>query len=156
SGPYRHLRAAGHHRADARHDPREPVDQRHQGRGAEERHDLPPGGRPPAGDPGQDVDRRAVARREVGIRSERIEPLSQPRTAYMGIVIDLVLCLLIAGLTYALASEGLWGAALMFFNVLFGTIIALNFYESLARLLDSTGINWGFSDTLCLLALFII
>ena len=39
----------------------------------------------------------------------------------------------------------------MFFNVLFGAMIALNFYEPLAKLIDSTGINWGFSDTLCLL-----
>src|SRR5215213_10429165 len=74
----------------------------------------------------------------------------------MAIVVDLVIVLLIAGMTYALSSEGAWGAALMFFNVLFGAIIALNFYEALARLLDSTGINWGFSDTLCLLGLFIV
>jgi uncharacterized membrane protein YgcG len=71
----------------------------------------------------------------------------------MAIVVDLVICVLILGLTYALASEGLWGAALMFFNVLFGAIIALNFYEPLAALIP---INWGFSDTLCLLGLFII
>ncbi len=44
----------------------------------------------------------------------------------------------------------------MFFNVLFAAMIAFNFYEPLARLLDSTGINWGFSDTLCLLGLFCI
>src|SRR5690348_16332792 len=44
----------------------------------------------------------------------------------------------------------------MFFNVLFAGLIAFNFYEPLARLVDSTGIGWGFSDTLCLLGLFII
>ena len=38
-------------------------------------------------------------------------------------------------MTYALTSEGLWGAALMFFNVLFAGIIAFNFYEPLAALL---------------------
>jgi hypothetical protein len=69
-------------------------------------------------------------------------------------IINLVIVLLIAGLWYALISEGLWGAALMFFNVLFGGIIAFNFYEPLARLVDRTGIPWGFSDTLCLLGLF--
>src|SRR5205823_9632363 len=74
----------------------------------------------------------------------------------MGIIVDLVIVVLIAGMTYALSSEGAWGAALMFFDVLFGAIIALNFYEPLARLIDSTGLNWGFSDTLCLLGLFII
>jgi hypothetical protein len=74
----------------------------------------------------------------------------------MGIVADLVIVGLIAGLTWALTSEGLWGAVLMFFNVLFGGLIAFNFYEPLARLIDSTGIGWGFSDTLSLLGLFII
>ncbi|SIN83490.1 hypothetical protein SAMN05444166_1181 [Singulisphaera sp. GP187] len=74
----------------------------------------------------------------------------------MEIVVNLVIVALIAGLTWALTSEGLWGAVLMFFNVLFGGIIAFNFYEPLAKLLDGTGIGWGFSDTLCLLALFII
>ena len=63
---------------------------------------------------------------------------------------------MILGLTYALTSEGLWGSALMFFNVLFGALIAFNFYEPLAALLDSTGIGWGFSDTLCLLGLFCV
>jgi hypothetical protein len=74
----------------------------------------------------------------------------------METIINLILVGLILGLTYALTSEGLWGAALMFFNVLFGGLIAFNFYEPLARLIDSTGIGWGFSDTLCMLGLFCI
>src|SRR4051794_21063060 len=78
------------------------------------------------------------------------------RGTSMGVIVDLIIVVLLAGMTYALSSEGAWGAALMFFNVLFGAIIALNFYEPLARLIDSTGLNWGFSDTLCLLGLFII
>lgn len=69
---------------------------------------------------------------------------------------DLGLIALIAGLTYALTSEGLWGAALMFFNILFAGMIAFNFYEPLAVMLDKTGINWGFSDTLCFLLLFCV
>ena len=72
----------------------------------------------------------------------------------MPLIIDLIIAFLILGLTYALTSEGLWGSALMFFNVLFGALIAFNFYEPLAKLLDSTGIGWGFSDTLCLMLLF--
>jgi hypothetical protein len=59
-------------------------------------------------------------------------------------------------LTYALSSEGLWGAALMFFNVVFGGLIAFNFYELLAKLIDGTGIGWGFSDTLSLLSIFFV
>jgi hypothetical protein len=74
----------------------------------------------------------------------------------MAAVIDLIICGLVLGLLYALTSEGLWGAALMFFNVLFSGMIAFNFYEPLAKLIDSTGINWGFSDTLCMLAIFCI
>ncbi len=71
-------------------------------------------------------------------------------------VINMIIVGLILGLTYALTSEGLWGAALMIFNVVFGAMIAFNFYEPLAALLDRTGINWGFSDTLCMMGLFCI
>ena len=74
----------------------------------------------------------------------------------MSAIVNLIIVGLILGLWYALISEGLWGAALMFFNVLFGGIIAFNFYEPLARLVDRTGIPWGFSDTLCLLGLFCV
>jgi uncharacterized membrane protein required for colicin V production len=74
----------------------------------------------------------------------------------MAIIMDLIICFLILGLTYALTSEGLWGAALMFFNVLFSAMIAFNFYEPVANLIDSTGIPWGFSDTLSMLGLFCI
>src|SRR4051794_21406038 len=74
----------------------------------------------------------------------------------MGIIVDLVIVALVAGMTWALMSEGAWGAALMFFDVMFAGIIALNFYETLAKLIDSTGINWGYSDTLSLMGLFIV
>jgi hypothetical protein len=69
-------------------------------------------------------------------------------------VIDLVFGFLILLMTYALSSEGLWGAALMFFNVLFGGLIAFNFYEPLAKLIDSTGIGWGYSDAFSMLSIF--
>jgi hypothetical protein len=74
----------------------------------------------------------------------------------MAAIMNLVIIGLILGLWYALISEGLWGSALMFFNVLFGGMIAFNFYEPLADMLDRTGINWGFSDTLCMLLVFSI
>ena len=74
----------------------------------------------------------------------------------MAIIMDLIILFLVLGLTYALTSEGLWGAALMFFNVLFSAMIAFNFYEVVAKLIDSTGIPWGFSDTLSMLGLFCI
>jgi uncharacterized membrane protein required for colicin V production len=74
----------------------------------------------------------------------------------MQTIMDLIIVGLVIGLTYVLTSEGLWGSALMFFNILFGAMIAFNFYEPLAKLIDSTGIGWGFSDTLCMLGLFCI
>ena len=74
----------------------------------------------------------------------------------MSAIIDLIVLSSSRGCVWALTSEGLWGAALMFFNVVFSGMIAFNFYEPLAKLIDSTGINWGFSDTLCILGLFCI
>lgn len=75
----------------------------------------------------------------------------------MEIGINLLIALLILGMTYAISSEGLWGAALMFFNVLFGGVIAFNFYEPLAKLLaDNVSFLAGFADTLCLFGLFIV
>jgi len=73
------------------------------------------------------------------------------------IVIDLVISVLILGMTYALISEGLWGSALMFFNVLFASMVAFNFYEPLAALLaQNLSFLSGFADTLCLMSLFLI
>ncbi len=74
----------------------------------------------------------------------------------MKLLMDSIILFMALGVAYALMSEGLWGAALMFFNVLFAAMIAFNFYEPVAKLVDSTGINWGFSDTLCMLGLFCI
>ena len=74
----------------------------------------------------------------------------------MDILINLIVAFLLLGLTYGVASEGLWGACLMFFNVLFGGLIAFNFYEPLAKLLaDNVPLLSGFADTACLLTLFI-
>src|SRR5438270_11838323 len=72
------------------------------------------------------------------------------------VIFDVVVAFLILLMTYAISSEGLWGACLMFFNVLFGGLIAFNFYEPLAKLLaDNVSLLAGFADTLCLLVLFI-
>jgi len=73
------------------------------------------------------------------------------------IVVDLVIAFLILLMTYALSSEGLWGSALMFFNILFSSIIAFNFYEPLAALLASNvGFLSGYADMLCLASVFIV
>jgi hypothetical protein len=74
-----------------------------------------------------------------------------------GTIVDLVAILLIAGMTYALMSEGLWGAALMFFNAVFATMITLNCYEPLARLIG-TNVSFlsGYADALCILLIFTV
>lgn len=73
------------------------------------------------------------------------------------VVINLGSAVLILGMTYALASEGLWGAALMFFNVLFAGLIAFNFYEPLAGLLATNAkFMADYADMVCLLGLFLV
>jgi hypothetical protein len=72
----------------------------------------------------------------------------------MGWIVDLTVLILVLGITYALASEGLWGAALSFMNALFSGLIALNFYEPLAALIAQAEFLSGFADTLSLLGLF--
>jgi len=71
-------------------------------------------------------------------------------------VLDLIIAALILFMTYVVSSEGAWGAALLFFNVLFSGMLAFNFYEPLAQLIDSSGIGWGFSDTLSLMLIFCV
>lgn len=73
-------------------------------------------------------------------------------------VIDMVTTVIILGIAYALISEGLWGSALMFFNILFAALIAFNFYEPLAQLLaDNAGGSMAvWADMLCLMGLFLI
>ena len=73
------------------------------------------------------------------------------------VAVDLGIVVLILGITYALASEGLWGAALMFFNVLFAGLIAFNCYEPLAGLLaQNVSRMAGFADSVCLMGIFIV
>ncbi|MFO0960114.1 MAG: CvpA family protein [Isosphaeraceae bacterium] len=70
-------------------------------------------------------------------------------------VIDIVLLVLTLGMTYALLSEGLWGAALMFFNVLFAGLITFNFYEPLAAVIaENATFMADYADMVCILAIF--
>ncbi len=71
--------------------------------------------------------------------------------------LDGIVVLLVLGMGYALASEGLWGAALMSLNILFAGLIALNFYEPLAAIIaENVGFLSGFADTLSLLGIFAV
>lgn len=74
----------------------------------------------------------------------------------MAVAIDLITLVLILGMTYALTSEGLWGAALMFFNTLFAGLIAFNFYEPLAALIaENATFMANFADVTALMSIFL-
>ena len=75
----------------------------------------------------------------------------------MAVAIDLIVLGLVLGMTYALMSEGLWGAALMFFNVLFAALISFNFYEPVAQLIvDNASFMANFADLVAMMVLFIV
>ncbi len=77
----------------------------------------------------------------------------------MEILINAIIAGLVLGLTYALTSEGLWGSALMFFNVLFAALITFNFYEPLAQLIIDQSGNatvGEFADSVTMMLLFAI
>lgn len=51
-------------------------------------------------------------------------------------MIDLILILIFAGVTWAVAGEGPWGAALVFFSVVVSGLLAMNIFEPVAELLQ--------------------
>jgi uncharacterized membrane protein required for colicin V production len=75
----------------------------------------------------------------------------------MASVIDLIILGVTLGITYALVSEGLWGSALMFFNVLFAALISFNFYEPLAQLIiDNSEYGQSYADSISMMLLFLV
>lgn len=74
------------------------------------------------------------------------------------VVIDLGIGVLLLFITYAISCEGLWGAALMFFNILFSAMIAFNFYEALASLIapNLPAAIAGYTDVVCLMVPFLV
>ncbi len=69
---------------------------------------------------------------------------------------DAGILVLILGIAYALASEGAWGAALMFFNVMFAGLITFNFYEPLATQFLAWGMAGTWSDFLASMGIFLV
>ena len=53
-------------------------------------------------------------------------------------MIDLFLLIVVAVVTWCVAAEGAWGAALTFLSVLFAGLLTMNYFEPLANLLQST------------------
>ena len=75
----------------------------------------------------------------------------------MGWIADAVVSLFILGITYALASEGCFGAAVTALNILFSILIAVNFYEPLAALIiKNADMLAPWADMLCLGLLFLV
>jgi hypothetical protein len=69
-------------------------------------------------------------------------------------MLDIVLLIVLGVVTWCVAGEGVWGAALVFLSVLFGGLIAMNFFEPIAELLSS-GSSWdNYWDFLALIGLF--
>ncbi len=70
---------------------------------------------------------------------------------------DLIILGLVLGMTYAIASEGLWGSALIFFNALFAALISFNFYEPLAGLIvENVSAVANYADSISMMLLFVV
>lgn len=69
-------------------------------------------------------------------------------------MIDILLLVVLGIVTWCVAGEGVWGAALVFFSVLLSGFLAMNFFEPAAELL-STGSSWDYYwDFVALIGLF--
>ncbi len=72
-------------------------------------------------------------------------------------VFDVTLLLFIGVITYAVGSEGLYGACIMLINVMFAGLIAFSLFEPCARwLAGSIGFTATMADFICLILLFCI
>ncbi len=70
-------------------------------------------------------------------------------------VIDILLLLIFGGVTYCVASEGAWGAAITAFCVILGGLIAMNFFEPICDNLLGTNYYWQTRlDLIVLVGLF--
>ena len=75
----------------------------------------------------------------------------------MDIAIDIVLLAIVGLLTFLFAQDGPWNAILTFFAVIFGGLLAMNFYEPLAVMLGRQS-AWldARADIISLLGLFAV
>jgi hypothetical protein len=73
-------------------------------------------------------------------------------------MIDVALLIIFALVVWNVGAEGAWGAAAVFFSVLFGGLIAMDYFEPVAELLQSAfGSDWANRvDFIALLGLFAI
>ncbi|QDU78917.1 hypothetical protein Pla110_06210 [Polystyrenella longa] len=76
-------------------------------------------------------------------------------------ILSILLLVILAAVVWSVASEGPWGATIMFFSVLFSGLLALNFFEPVAATLDSVfpatwAVHPDFFSLLGLFTLFIV
>jgi hypothetical protein len=72
-------------------------------------------------------------------------------------MIDLLLILIIAGVTWAVAAEGPWGAAMVLFSVVLSGLLAMNLFEPMAGWMETILGTYEWQnrwDIICLLGLF--
>ncbi|HXY33915.1 MAG TPA: CvpA family protein [Planctomycetaceae bacterium] len=71
-------------------------------------------------------------------------------------MIDFALLIIVALVTWNVAAEGAWGAAAVFLSVIFAGLLAMNFFEPLANLLQANvSEDWGYRfDFISLMVLF--
>ncbi len=73
----------------------------------------------------------------------------------MPAIIDILMLLIFAGVTYCVAGEGAWGAAITAFSVILGGLFAMNFFESICDSLLGTNYWWQERlDVIVLVGLF--
>jgi hypothetical protein len=75
----------------------------------------------------------------------------------MELLFSLILIGIVAVVTWCVASEGVFGAGLTFLCVLFAGLLATNFFEPLANMIDggAGSISRDYADVVALLGLFI-
>jgi hypothetical protein len=72
-------------------------------------------------------------------------------------VIDILMILIIAALTWWIAAQGLFGAAVKFINSMLAGLITFSLYEPLAGWMDVTfGGMWGFADFIAIIVIFLL
>lgn len=72
-------------------------------------------------------------------------------------IIDIVLLIILAAVTWCVVGEGPWGAAITLLSVIFSGLLAMNFFEPLAVLLEEyLGGFSPYADLISLLGLFAI
>src|SRR5580704_3284697 len=71
-------------------------------------------------------------------------------------MIDVILVGIVAGVTWCVAAEGAWGAAVAFLSVLLSGLVAMDWFEPLADKIESImGVDWSNrADFMALVGLF--